>query len=60
MDEPTLRTWCRPELIALMRSGPEEVVLASCKMAGDVRSPYTNADYCSTLGCPACEGLTAS
>ncbi|MEI6452749.1 MAG: hypothetical protein WCP98_22750 [Actinomycetes bacterium] len=31
MDEPTRRTWSKPELIVLVRSGPEEAVLESCK-----------------------------
>ena len=33
MDEPTRRAWSRPELIVLVRSGPEEAVLESCKQA---------------------------
>jgi hypothetical protein len=35
MDEPTSRVWCRPELIVLVRSGPEEMVLTACKMGVD-------------------------
>jgi len=31
MDEPTKRAWGTPELIVLVRSGPEEAVLAACK-----------------------------
>ena len=31
MDEPTKRAWCTPELIVLVRSGPEEAVLVACK-----------------------------
>ncbi len=31
MDEPTRRAWSKPELIVLVRSGPEEAVLAACK-----------------------------
>ena len=34
MDEPTRRAWSRPELIVLVRSGPEEAVLAACKQVG--------------------------
>jgi len=33
MDEPTRRAWSKPELIVLMRSGPEEAVLTGCKTA---------------------------
>ena len=32
MDEPTRITWSKPELIVLVRSGPEEAVLESCKL----------------------------
>jgi hypothetical protein len=32
MDEQTQRTWCRPELIVLVRGGPEEAVLGGCKL----------------------------
>jgi hypothetical protein len=31
MDEPTKSAWSRPELIVLVRSGPEEAVLGACK-----------------------------
>ena len=34
MDEPTRRAWSKPELIVLVRSGPEEAVLDACKYAG--------------------------
>ena len=33
MREPTRSAWSRPELIVLVRSGPEEAVLTSCKTA---------------------------
>ena len=33
MDEPTRRAWSKPELIVLVRSGPEEAVLGACKLA---------------------------
>ena len=35
MDEPTRRAWTRPELVVLVRSGPEEAVLQSCKAAAE-------------------------
>jgi hypothetical protein len=31
MDEQTRKAWSRPELIVIVRSGPEEAVLAGCK-----------------------------
>ena len=34
MDEPTRRAWSKPELIVLVRSGPEEAVLSVCKLFG--------------------------
>jgi len=33
MDEPTIRAWSKPELIVLVRGGPEEAVLRACKGA---------------------------
>ena len=33
MDEPTKRAWSTPELIVLVRSGPEEAVLVVCKQS---------------------------
>jgi len=33
MDELTRRAWSSPELIVLVRSGPEEAVLSGCKAA---------------------------
>ncbi len=31
MDEPTKRAWSKPELIVVVRGGPEEAVLTACK-----------------------------
>ena len=31
MDVATKKAWSRPELIVLVRSGPEEAVLSSCR-----------------------------
>jgi len=31
MNEPTRRAWSRPELVVIVRSGPEEAVLTVCK-----------------------------
>ena len=52
MDEPTKRAWRRPELVVLVRSGPEEAVLVACKQwpwAGVVGS-LAQVDGCYTGG----------
>jgi len=49
MDEPTRRAWSRPELIVIVRSGPEEAVLAVCKTIGTMGTGYTHA-VCSVDG----------
>ena len=46
MDEPTSRVWSRPELIVLVRGGPEEAVLSGCKQGG---TNTGNAD--TNVGC---------
>jgi len=50
MDEPTRRAWSRPELIVLVRIGPEEAVLTVCKQA-NVSYPNVHPDgaYTSCL-----------
>ena len=52
MDEPTRRTWSRPELIVLVRSGPDEVVLTVCKTATGIERGPAAADQ----GCVYDEG----
>ncbi len=47
MDEPTRRAWSKPELIVLVRSGPEEAVLSVCKLVGGSGPAY------STQSCDA-------
>ena len=68
MDEPTRRAWSTPELIVLVRSGPEEAVLTSCKTSNvDVYS-FAGADgMCRWLAtnpggnfCGWCHALEAS
>jgi hypothetical protein len=34
MEDPTHSDWIRPELIVIVRSGPEEAVLQACKGGG--------------------------
>jgi len=57
MDEPTRRAWSKPELIVLVRSGPEEDVLTMCK--GDyLTGPNSYGGACTQdPGCayPRCE-----
>lgn len=41
MDQSARRTWSRPELIVLVRSGPEEAVLDACKTTGAATGAVT-------------------
>ena len=34
MNEPTKRPWIKPELIVIVRGGPEESILSTCKVTG--------------------------
>ena len=49
MDEPTRRAWSRPELIVIVRSGPEESVLAVCKVVA-TGGPGASVSACQTGG----------
>jgi len=52
MDEPTnTRAWRKPELTVLVRSGPEEVVLAGCKYAFVGGGNYSINDGCLVRNC---------
>jgi hypothetical protein len=58
MDEPT-RIWSKPELIVLVRGGPEEAVLTACKRDGEVGpGPYNNWCVAFDGFCVAC-GVSA-
>jgi len=46
MDEPTRRAWSKPELIVLVRSGPEESVLAACKNAAGAATEKGSENDC--------------
>lgn len=52
------KKWKKPELIVLVRSRPEESVLAICKTGGETIPPHEAAvlQGCSyTEGCAHCE-----
>ena len=55
--------WAKPELIILVRSNPEETVLAACK--NNTIDSFTNpanaeSDCLGTTGCYACSTMAAS
>ena len=60
MDEPTRRAWSKPELIVLVRSGPEEAVLGACKneLKPSV-SQYTNFGGCAIVMPMICSRCSA-
>ena len=65
MDEPTSRSWSRPELIVLVRSGPEEAVLTVCKGRTADGGPSSQRDgTCidgeTGLSCLACDNSYGS
>ena len=62
MDEPRRRAWSRPELIVLVRSGPEEAVLSVCKLLAAAGEPgaYTSACGVSGPDPPPCSEAVGS
>ena len=50
------KMWEKPELVVLLRSKPEEAVLAFCKLSAGSSGPINGAGWCgnATGGCPAC------
>ena len=60
MDEPTRRAWSRPELIVLVRSGPEEAVLAGCKSPAGIVYEHGTQALCRTTYCELCSGEGSS
>jgi hypothetical protein len=65
MNEATRRAWSRPELIVIVRGGPEEAVLTTCKdnnpPGTNKAGPVTLASGCSSMeGCQACLSPTVS
>jgi hypothetical protein len=64
MDEPTRRAWSKPELIVIVRSGPEEAVLGACKHAAGAATAKGSQNDCFsppdiTCGSP-CESIVGS
>ena len=51
------RAWSRPELIVLVRSRPEEAVLAVCKISGGYTGPA--AGNCARPA-PGCFAISTS
>ena len=64
MDEPMRRAWSRPELIVLVRRGPEEAVLSACKAFDCIPlDDIVGAAACKTEyseACPSCYELLVS
>jgi hypothetical protein len=61
MDEPTKRAWSRPEMIVLVRSGPEEVLLRLCKSAVTGTGSAAQNAACYEIGCASvCDAAHAS
>jgi hypothetical protein len=55
------KAWSEPELIVLVRSKPEEAVLAGCKnAAGGGQGPAGTNNKCNQLACASCVANTAS
>jgi hypothetical protein len=53
VDEPTNRAWSRPELIVLVRSGPDEAVLSACKSWSEGPKGQDSVNYaCLALSGP--------
>ena len=59
MDEPTRRAWGKPELIVLVRSGPEEAVLSGCK-GGSWYGYLAVFGQCTISGCLYCNAHSSS
>ncbi len=61
MDEPTRRAWNKPELIVLVRSGPEEAVLTLCKNVRQLLAATNAAANCMQyVVCVSCDDLSTS
>ena len=57
MDGPTRIAWSRPELIVLVRGGPEEAVLTGCKNGPAVwyANSYHGCDEGPSTDCSGCD-----
>jgi hypothetical protein len=50
-----MKEWQKPQLIVLVRSKPEEMVLAACKYLDSLSGPDAAFGYCGTgPGCSGC------
>ena len=56
------KVWVKPELIILVRSKPEEAVLAACKGGGFIGPNYSDHTGCALEfgSCIACPNVTTS
>ena len=55
MDEQTRRAWSRPELIVIVRSGPEEAVLVACKVVHGPGTVFDLHNGCQTDWQQSCD-----
>ena len=49
------KQWTKPELIALVRSNPEEAVLITCKVSSAPAGPVTGFAVCDIALCATCQ-----
>ena len=55
------KKWQKPELVVLVRTTPDEVVLTACKGNNVATNPAVNFTLCSLAGCDSpCSALAAS
>lgn len=55
------KTWQAPQLIVLVRSEPEEMVLANCKSESVTLSPTYWYSYCDVVSsCTGCSAVGSS
>jgi len=56
------KNWSKPELIVLVRSKPEEVVLTACKKVGGGGEIRIGGAWCddASMTCGGCAGLGSS
>jgi hypothetical protein len=63
MEQTAKKQWQKPELIVLVRSKPEEAVLAACKYWGDPSGAESQEFGCLVdlgVGCEACRDMSGS
>jgi len=59
---PAKKEWAKPELIVLVRSHPQEAVLAVCKdaMAGSANASLNSGCWYDLGGCDNCNNIGSS